>query len=141
MAVVNVAHVLDEVEAVLLGVGGVAGLDEAVVVVPVVGGIVGLDGTVEVVAGERDDCDVLIVIYWKRLRRGGMRQASPGTTDSPTSLEGRTVGVDGDMLQGHLMTRAGLNPRLVKPMGLFSLDISKQSLSPLTQLRNTLSSD
>lgn len=71
MAVVNVAHVLDEVQAVLLRVGGVAGLDEAVVVVPVVGGVVGLDGTVEVVAGERDNCDVLIVIYWKRLRRQG----------------------------------------------------------------------
>lgn len=70
-AVVNVAHILDEVEAVLLGVGGVAGLDEAVVVVPVVGGIVGFDGTVEVVAGERDDCDGLEVIYWKRLRSGG----------------------------------------------------------------------
>jgi len=92
VAVVNMAHVLDEVEAVLLGVGGVAGLDEAVVVVPVVGGIVGLDGTVEVVAGERDDGDVLIVIYWKRLRRGGMREASPGTTDSPPGVEGRTAG-------------------------------------------------
>lgn len=62
VAVVKVADVLDEVQAVLLRVGGVAGLDKVVVVVPVVRGVVGLDGTVEVVAGERDNCDVLVVI-------------------------------------------------------------------------------
>lgn len=72
VAVVSVAHVLDEVEAVRLRVGVVAGLDEGVVVVPVVGGIVGLDGTVEVVARERDDGDdgdVLVAVCWKRLGR------------------------------------------------------------------------
>lgn len=97
VAVVEVADVLDEVEAVPLRVGGVAGLDEAVVVIPVVGGIVGLDGTVEVVAGKRGDCDVLVVVCWKRSRRGD--ETGMPSAQAPPSSAGKNSQVGGDVAQ------------------------------------------